>query len=427
MIETFSDKAAFLNEWRQYKSEFTASGLTAAPYLQPEFIREQMNYAGFDENEIDSLRQTAKNIAARPNLSELFAFTVYHLQHSPFTAGYGDWPDLKSQLGPTESCFYLLAALTLIPVIREKYRALGIPETVNRDTTLEFSGFYRNHIKGCGVPGIFKGQVYWLKLYRDAQLFRLGRMEYKAEKFGPHGIVLRQQHTGQTVMLAADGNRYDGRGLALAADAPADGWKAICRETPTEFTGHPIRPDGRAEALPVSLTRTDWEVVLRPGDDIIDMHIPPGGGMTPDVCGDSMRQAAEFFPALLPARHFKAIYCNSWIFNPQLEERLPVSNLAKFMRELYLFPVPGDRFAGMFFVFCRSGINEAMLPSLPRETSLQRVMLEILESGEDLRYGAMFYLAADLEHFGMQYYRHHFPGLGAVRKLTLPVAGESAI
>ncbi|MDD3117998.1 MAG: acyltransferase domain-containing protein [Victivallales bacterium] len=409
MFESFSDNKSFLAEYQRHAAAFAADPTPVAAALTPEFIREQTAFARCGESETAVLLRIAATIAAQPELQELFAFAVYHLQHSPADATYGDWPDLHRQLGPEGSCLYLLAALTLIPGIRRTYCDLGVDDAITRDTTLEFSGFCRNHLQGCGVPGIFREQLYWLKLYRDGRLFRLGRMEYKAEKFASYGVVLRHRRTAATVMLAPDGNRYAADGLALPPEtAAAVGWTAVYRETPTTFTGHPIRPEGRTEPTPVTLRRDDWDIMLRPGDDIIDTHIPPGGGLSPAVCRDSLQQAAQFFPRLRPECHFRAFFCLSWIFNTQLEERLPETNLARFMREPYLFPVPGSRFAGMFFVFSRPGITAATLPELPRTTRLQRVMLDILAAGDDLRYGAMFYLLPDLPHFGTQYYRRHY-------------------
>lgn len=72
------------------------------------------------------------------------------------------------------------------------------------------------------------------------------------------------------------------------------------------------------------------------------------------------------------------------------------------MKELYLFPVASSGQDGIFFIFCKE--YEALtLP--PRKTGLQKAMLSVLESGEKLRSGGMFFLKEDLEAFDQQFYR----------------------
>ncbi len=91
----------------------------------------------------------------------------------------------------------------------------------------------------------------------------------------------------------------------------------------------------------------------------------------------------------------------SWIFNTQFEDSMPDSNLAKFMRELYLYPAASNGRDGFFFVYAREYDD---LSQAPRDTSLQRTLLDIMAE-EQLRTGAMFILIEDLKHFGHQYYR----------------------
>jgi hypothetical protein len=135
------------------------------------------------------------------------------------------------------------------------------------------------------------------------------------------------------------------------------------------------------------------------------MHIPPGGNMTLELCRDSIREAFAFFARFFPSRPVRAVLSKSWIFNTQFEERLPDSNLAKFMRELYLFPIASTGTDGLFFVFCREHPDRS---TAPRKTALQRAMLDILERGGALRSGGMFFLKRDLPRFGTQHYRSRF-------------------
>jgi len=83
----------------------------------------------------------------------------------------------------------------------------------------------------------------------------------------------------------------------------------------------------------------------------------------------------------------------------ELEARLPDSNLARLMRELYLFPVPSSGEDGLFFIFCRDYED---WKTAPRETRLQRAVLDIIAAGKPLRSGGMLLFRDHLAHFGEQ-------------------------
>jgi hypothetical protein len=56
----------------------------------------------------------------------------------------------------------------------------------------------------------------------------------------------------------------------------------------------------------------------------------------------------------------------------------------------------------LWFVFLRDDINPA---TAPRDTSLQRGILDWLAKGNAWHDGGMFILTDDLDHFGTQQYR----------------------
>lgn len=115
------------------------------------------------------------------------------------------------------------------------------------------------------------------------------------------------------------------------------------------LTGTPIDP-ASGRALPGVRRTIDLEVyepVLTPHEWVPSVHIPGGGGMTAELAGASLREAAAFFRKYFK-KEIRAFICDSWILNPAWMELLPESNLAAFMRELYLFPRTPYPQAGLF-------------------------------------------------------------------------------
>jgi hypothetical protein len=141
---------------------------------------------------------------------------------------------------------------------------------------------------------------------------------------------------------------------------------------------------------------------LRPGDPVLEVHIPATGPLTPDAVTDSFGRAMAFFP-----RHFpdlpaaRAFLCTTWMFDPQLAEYLDAdSNILRFQRRFQLFPVECDGWSAVRSVF-RVEIpyghdGPVDLSDLPRSTGLQRALLDHLAAGKRWHKAGGFILAEDL-------------------------------
>ena len=248
---------------------------------------------------------------------------------------------------------------------------------------------------------------------RNGRLFRLGRMEYMIQPFRGGAEVYRNRETCAVIALAPEGERYNQKGYVDGAEDLCDsepGWTATLVHDGDAVTGYPISPCGMAVPREVRLPQPVWECVLKAGDPTLDMHIPAGGGMTLERCGDSMRRAVAFFQRFFPRTTCRAIACSSWIFNTQLEQiRLSSDHLVRFQRELYLYPTRSSGRDGLYFIFLQENVDPA---TAPRDTSLRRGVADFLLAGTTWRGGRMFFLTEHLEHFGTQYYRSHWPPAG---------------
>src|SRR4051794_74112 len=114
---------------------------------------------------------------------------------------------------------------------------------------------------------------------------------------------------------------------------------------------------------------------------VCSTHVPRSGPLDPAAVDRSFAEARAFFPRHFPECRLQDFWCRSWLLDPALAEALdPSSNIARFQVRwrLYGEPMPGDADA-LFFTFARRG--EVGLAELPRETSLQRVILERLDAG----------------------------------------------
>ncbi len=316
-----------------------------------------------------------------------------------FSEDFIAWPKTE-EANDLLGIIYLCVGAAMAPMVREKHRQMGIPPEITRDTCLEVSCFCRNHqYSHQGKAGIIDQQLSWLRHYPAGRLFRLGRFEYKLNQYAQSGPVFRHRQYGWKLAFCENSCTFDAQGFRAET-----GWEALYHEDADSVTGHPIDPHGFAVARQIRIDLTQWERILSPGETIIDLHIPAGGGMKLPLCKASFEAAFDFFSRYFPDTAPDVIACRSWIFNTQFEEHLPSSNLANLMRQTYLTPVPSTGRDGIFFVFCRE-LTDQELDDAPRETSLQRLMLDLLKSGTPLRSGGMFLHREELPRLGMCPYR----------------------
>jgi len=305
-------------------------------------------------------------------------------------------------LGTQTGVFYLLVAMSMVPQVASQHQRRGIPAEVTRDTLKEIAAFSANY-RGMtdGWLGIPIRQLYWLRHYTAERLYRIGRFEYMLAPFKPYVEVYRRRTDRYTLALATDGLKFNTVGYAPKA-GEAVAWVASLQRTEDSVTGCPISPRGYAIQQPVTLSLAEWELVVKPGDQVLDMHIPAGGSMQPEACADSFRRVVPFFRRYFPEEKFAAISCRSWIFGTQLQEiRLSSDNLARLQREVYLYPTTSNPQGGLWFIFLRDDLNMA---TVPRRTSLQRAVAEYIEAGKTWRGGGMLLLTDDVDRYGTQMY-----------------------
>ncbi len=374
-------------------------------FLKPETFIASARFCGFTSDIEPTLVAAAEQICGDNALLHLCWHYFYQLTDGTHPVNYNKCPDLKKVLGDKFGIFYLLVGLGVVPGARATYKKMNVPENIIRDTMKEIEGFNENHKIAHKLPGMLTNQILWLGYYYKGKLFRLGRMEYKIEPFHFPRFFYRNKDTGLKICFAPDNVRYNSEGFIDGTDGIFDaenGWTSSFYEENGSVYGNPVSPYGHALRKQMRISLKEWESVLRPNDWVIDLHIPPGGGMTPEACIESFKTAFDFFNTRFPEKKSSAIVCSSWIFNTQFETYLPDSNLVKFMRELYLFPVQSSGNDGMFFVFYKDFKD---LSEAPRETRLQKAMLDILESGGKLRSSGMAFFIDDLKYFGTQHYR----------------------
>ncbi|MFB3882406.1 MAG: acyltransferase domain-containing protein [Armatimonadota bacterium] len=399
-LDLADERAALAPEWDLSQAAMPAGEL---PFLAPSFVRSACADLGAPDRVIGPAVRAAERIARSGPLRALIWHLHYRLYRSA-TAGWDEicgWPVLKASLGADAGLFYLLLVLSNLPAMRQVHRSHQVPEAIVQDTMRDVDNWLSTREETLGLMPV---NVAWLSNHLSGNIYRLGRLQFQFADCQYDIRVLRHRVSRAVLALAGDGVRYNAAGQVPESGGGSDGWTARLSVGDDAITGYPIVPVGKAVASEVTLPADEWETALAKGDPVLNIHIPGGGPLAHDLCGDSIRQALDFFPRHFPERPFAAFCCGSWILNTWLQEALPATaNLVRFQREFYLFPI---RLSGEWAL--RHVFDEVPedLSQAPRDTQLRRAMLDQLASGqpiptggggcfmlpEDFRWGEQVYL-----------------------------------
>ena len=395
----------FAESARRFAAEPSQEELTDA------YLDRVLPYVDLPGEDASALRRFAARIRKAPAEALLFFHAKRTLFFGAELKAICAWPDLQAHFGNDRHLFYLLLSCAVFASAEKSFRAAGLPEENLRLIGRKIRGSSWINKEAFGVPGYDRNALYWLRHYVTLAVIPVGRFEFRLGSAQTYGIeVFRRKSDGAILALAA-GN--GGRPYAFAADGspcPPDAPDAVSFgaliKTPGFAIGHALDAETGKSLGVVKLLFSEWTPVITAQTPVLEWHIPGGGGMTPEVTGKSLKAGLEFF-----ARHFPdlpspaAVMCASWTFWHRYEELRPQANPALVMRECYEFGRPLRNYSGFYFIFGAS--SPAELPGEPRrDTSIRRVMLDILEKEGALSTGGVFILREDLDKWGRAPYRN---------------------
>lgn len=386
-------------------------------FLDPVTVAQTATEGGLDQQTITPLIVLAQRIGNEPQLQHC-AIALHAQVYEQSSAAVN--PTADECFGTEVNKLYLLLAVDAVRLLRTVHETRGIPAAVTQESygalPMSAQRYAQWHNGAVGMEEwVFR---HWFGgVVATGNLYRLGRMEFILQEFDGDLRLYRHKASGRLQAVAeagigftAEGYRpftyqerlYQHYGWAVPQE-DASGWTAELHEEEGLIRGTPISPLGYATRQPVELAKAEWELILRNGDTVLDMHIPNFMPLKLDLLKESLQRALDFFPRYHPERPFQSFACSSWIFNTQWVEMLqPSSNLLAFQRQGYLFPLASGGAGAMYFLFGNQLLD---LATAPRDTTLRRAVLDHLQAGGQLRDGGFLLLPEDVARFGEDPYR----------------------
>lgn len=393
----------------QWKDAASRRPTGALAFAEPSFVRTVCCDIGIPGDMTEALLEIAGSVRRSESLSALawyFHDALFYTQREKAAAS--QWPQLTDALGADAGLFNALIILSGTPQLQALYRERGISAEIFRDTTnyLQWhmckGGYREDH----GQWGLASDSLGWVAYYWRGSVFRIGRLTYAIGKSDARLRVFQHRSTGAVIALSENGIDYRADGQVNGAGDVFDkteSWASTLQIGDHEVSGYPIDPHSFAVQRLVTLSLSEWQQVLKPGDPVVHMHMAAGCPLDHAACGASLLQSRRFFADHFPEWHHVAYCCYSWVLDAQFEALLPpTSNLVRFQQSVYLYPVAGGNRETFETVF---GRHVQVVAEAPRDTSMQRAFAGHIEGGGHFRDGGCFILPEHIPRWHEAVYR----------------------
>jgi hypothetical protein len=378
--------------WEQAQASYPTGSI---PFLQPSYLESVCAYLSLPDDQSKAVLSTVLQIRNDDYLSQLAWLWHSILFVSPdYTREeLRAWPVPANSDPSHAAMFPLIILLSGTTRLQEIYANRGIPDDIATDTIWDVSNAVGLCQERNGTIGINMAYFSWLMSHYTGHLYKVGRLQFRIQEFGNHLNAYRNIQTGHLAALSAPGIAYRMDGLLDGTNQINDtenSWISAFIESDGAVQGNPISPDGYASKELQTLNMKEWQLVLKPGDFLLDVHIPASGKLSQELYRDSYEQAITFFSSFFPEKQVKGYVCFTWLFDPQLRKLIgESSNIVQFQKDYHLFPIGGGDDAFYQFLFKCDKCEPHLLPE---RTSMQRTIKEFMLSGGRMRTSGGFIL-----------------------------------
>lgn len=294
--------------------------------------------------------------------------------------------DLPEKDGREEGLLFAVMYLARYELLDGVLAKRGIPAENKTGALKSYKDMLeKNKIKygTYGMRGMYRsGIVHYLIPVE----FRIGRLLFEITKFDSAFEVYRNKQTGEMLSVAKPGFRYMPTGKRPPASYTGEVFEPYIRQNGDTMEGFTFDEKGNFVANPITLHLPAWEKVLKTGDDVLSVHIPTDGRMTPELVDEAFVLADKFFAEHYADVDFKAYVCSSWLLNTDIKEFLePESNIIRFQNRFRIVMTSTNGYSLFWHIFGTPNI--VPLDQLVPANSFQQKFLDRVKAGQTLYNG----------------------------------------
>jgi hypothetical protein len=239
-----------------------------------------------------------------------------------------------------------------------------------------------------GFCGMYRdGMVQYIK----PKTFRLGRLCFEMNRFNGPYEVYKNRLNGSYLPISLEGISYLPCGKQPPKNYVGEVFMPTIIKDKNILKGYSFHSDGTLDFNEIEINLNEYKKVLSIGDNVLSVHIPGEGKLTPESVEESFLMAREFFKKYYPDINFKAFVCSSWLLDTGLSKLMrPGSNVLRFQDKFRIVLSSVNTFALYWNIF---EIEEFIpITSLIPKNRFQLEVLNLLNSGEHLYSGNGFIL-----------------------------------
>lgn len=316
------------------------------------------------------------------NLIQTYHDDIY--ENNTYTLGQVE--ALPENDGREEGLLFAVLNLARCALFDQVLGKRGISLEYKDGALKSLKGALKNNLECYGSYGL-RG-MYRSSLVKHLQPveFRIGRLLFEITKFNTSFELYRNKETGETIPVALPGFQYMPTGKRPPESYTGELFEPYIREAGDVMECFTFDAEGNFSSTPITLKVSDYEKVLQTGDDVLSVHIPGEGRMTPELVDEAFVLADKFFADHYPDVNFKAYVCSSWLLNTDIKEFLnPESNIIRFQSRFRIVITSVNGYSLFWHVFRMQNIVpiEQLVPA----NSFQQKFLDRVKAGQTLYNG----------------------------------------
>lgn len=278
---------------------------------------------------------------------------------------------------PARDMLPLLVMMPAVPTMAKRYADRGFSEAQIYKNMENFRINLWVLELVTGKAKFSAGMYNWLCNYTYAYIFDHKGFNYQPHIWQQQALILKNEKSGEAYPMMLTGTFHrDGLALGSAGCEDEEGsFTVTFAETPDIFHGHLVK-GGRVEAKPSVCKKSEWKCIVRPGDDVVSLHIPRNTNLDPDYVSESFKEGMEltkkFYPELSP----KFLVCSSWLMDSTLSKILgPDAKLSKFTDRFIKYPQKsaGNECLGYVYPGFKCEVKD-----YPEDTRLRREIKKLM-------------------------------------------------
>lgn len=223
--------------------------------------------------------------------------------------------------------------------------------------------------------------LWWCGIFVTAEIFKFQGKELEMKTYDKEIVWLKHKATDKLEplylkkMIHRSGNIL---GAGGCADEEGSYLAEFC-ETEEAYIGNATH-DGLIDKEPTAFPKSEWEIFLQKGDEVIGFHFPRNTDLSREALKKFFHDGREAAKKYYPDANPKCYFCSTWLLDPKMKKMLkPESNIIGFQEMMVACPLKSDGMSVFGFVFAP---NPKDYESLPENTSLERALKKLyLEGG----------------------------------------------